>query len=186
MRLWRSPNSLQKPFFPGSPIKTRRIARYTAHHTAPPARTRPLSTPRQGRRIQASPAFGQINRKMRRCIAVLALLHCGRASGQCVTDADCSGCGSTWGPGVGGGRPAGCNGPCPGTCGGGGVDYTTPGLKVVPTRGTTGNANDANLVYGPFEAGFSADRKCLSDHSAARLHTGPLSVHTGTHPRPRY
>ena len=29
---------------------------------------------------------------------------------------------------------------------------------MAPRRGTTGNANDGQLVYGPMEAGFSADQ----------------------------
>ena len=89
---------------------------------------------------------------------ILALSLVGYASGQCQTDADCAGFGSTWGPEVGR-PPAGCN--PPGTCGGGGgnVDYTAPGLKVAPIRGTIGDANDGNLIFGPFEAGFSTVRK---------------------------
>ena len=42
--------------------------------------------------------------------------------------------------------------------GGGGIDYSVPGLKISPSRGTTGDANDGQLVYGPMEAGFSAQQ----------------------------
>ena len=31
-------------------------------------------------------------------------------------------------------------------------------LKIAPNRGTTGNSNDNQLVYGPMEAGFSAQQ----------------------------
>ena len=70
---------------------------------------------------------------------------------------DCSGCGTTWGEGIGP-PPTGCCGPCPGTVcgGGGGIDYSVPGLKLAPRRGTTGDTNDGNVVFGPFENGFSA------------------------------
>eukprot|EP00035_Acanthoeca_spectabilis_P007245 m.134300 g.134300 ORF g.134300 m.134300 type:complete len:1419 (+) comp13861_c0_seq2:60-4316(+) len=49
----------------------------------------------------------------------------------------------------------------PGGMGGGDVvvvDYSVPGLKTAPTRGQVGTARDGELIYGPFEAGFSQDQ----------------------------
>lgn len=38
------------------------------------------------------------------------------------------------------------------------VDYDAPGLKTAPCRGQIGTAADDNLIFGPFEAGFSVDQ----------------------------
>ena len=104
-------------------------------------------------------------------LAMVGLLS-GRTDAQCATADDCGGCGVSWGPGIGpANRPTGCSGPCTnglGQCGdaggggpgggGGAVDYSLPGLKTVPRRGTSGNANDGNVVFGPMENGFSSDQ----------------------------
>ena len=99
--------------------------------------------------------YPQMARQMLAGILALSLVGC--ASAQCQTDDDCAGFGTTWGQFIGP-RPSDCQ--PPGICGGGGnTDYTRPGLEVAPIRGSIGDANDGNLVYGPFEAGFSTVRK---------------------------
>ena len=121
----------------------------------------------------------------------LAVATATTARAQC----DAPGFGETWGPGIGP-PPAECGGndggsslrgaPMPGMGGGGGggggggrgnVDYTAPGAKAAPLRGTVATVDnpidsDKTLIYGPFEAGFSAQQTaqffgCTGDVSIA-------------------